>query len=409
MKKNKIAFLILLILCFPLCFFACTDKQIQLSKPYSVGYVINESDEEPQILLVTDKNPNATKYEFFISDSLGEDKTYLSYLSSDNFLDVTDIFTDQKSYSFYVRYLGTGKYTPSKPSDTKSYNANITPVTTPSLQINETTLNWFKISYASNYEIYETIKNADDSIKTEETKIATVNSSTFSYDISSRLSNESPYYKYSYTIKALGTGFYSNSQNSNQVDYIKHIKLDTPQNVNCNKSNDKVILTFNEVEYATKYKVTVNDDNSKTFETAETTYDVTSYITNYASFYFKVQAIESEAIDYEMSENSNIIEYKNQLKLSVSNLSCSRDGESIVISFTGHELASNKYTLSISYNGSEIYNDSLFTLDNNGTRKILISDNLELVSGLIKISVKANAVSEYILESDFAEIEYNII
>lgn len=392
-------------LCFPLCFFACkSDKQIQLSTPFTIGYVKNETDSGTQLLLVTDKNPNATKYEFFISDSVSDDKIYLSYIATENYLDVTNIFTDLKEYSYYVRYLGSGKYTTSKPSKIKVFAESNREVTTPSLQISGSTLNWFKIPYATSYEVYETVKNADNSVKTQETKIATLNNDTFSYDISSRLSSESPYYKYSYSIKALGSGFYTNSSNSNSVEYIQKIKLSTPQNLKVEKSSDKVMLSFNNVEYATKYLVTINDDDSKTFETTETTYDVTTYITNYASFYFKVQAVESEVIEYDESENTDNVEYKNILKLTVSNLTCSRNGESIEINFTGHELASNKYTLVIKHNNVEIYSDGSFSSGTN----LLISSNLEIESGLITISVKANHVNDYILESDYISIDYTI-
>lgn len=407
MKKNKIIFLVFLIICFPLCFFACNEKQVQLSTPYSIGYVVNDQEGSAQLLLVTDANPNATQYEFFISDSIGQNKVFLSYTSTFNFLDVTNIFTDQKEYSFYVRYIGSKKYKTSNPSETKTFNANIKEVTTPSLQLNGTNLNWFKITYATGYEIYETVKNADGSIKNTETKIATLDSSTYSYNFSSRLSSQSPYYKYSYRIKALGGGFYSNSSNSNIVEYIQNIKLETPKNLSVSKnSENKIILTYSPVTYATKYKVIVNDDLSKSFETADVSCDVTSYVTNYASFFFNVQAIESNAIEYEESNTSTNVEFQNTIKLIVSDLNCSRNGENIVISFTGHELASNGYTLSIKYSGFEIYKDASFSLDPTGSKTILIPNEINVESATVTISVKANAVSDYILESDFISINY---
>lgn len=410
--KNKIFILILLIFCFPICFFACKEKKnYVLSKPFTIGYVINENETtgKAQILLVTDKNPNTSKYEFSISDSKTEEKTYVTYYSTENYLDVTDIFTDQKQYYYFVRYIGAGKYTTSKPSEIKVFQNNATKVTTPSLQITGTTLNWFKISYATGYEIYETVKNQDDTIKVEEKKIATVDNRTFSYDISSRLNNDSPYYKYSYTVQAISSGYYTNSNKSNSMQYLNRVVLDIPRNIQVNKnSENKFILSFNAVDYATKYKVIVNASNDTSFEISENSCDVTSFITNYASYYFQVQAVESNALDYQKSNVSSAYEYKNQYTLNVSNLTCSRDGEKIIIGFNGDILASNKYTLTISQNGQVKYTDGTFDLGAGATREILIS-NLDIVNGEITISVKANAVSDYILENSPVTINFNIV
>lgn len=398
-------------LCFPLCFFACKEsKIIVLSKPFTIGYVFNENETtgDVQLLLVTDKNPNATKYEFSISDSSETEKVYVTYSSSENYLDVTNIFTDKKDYSFFVTYIGTGKYTNSKPSDVKVFHNNTTQVTTPSLQISGTNLNWFKISYATGYEIYETVKNQDNTIKTEEQLIASVDNTTFSYDISSRLDENSPYYKYSYQVKALSSGFYSNSDKSNSTEYLNQIVLQTPQNLNVTKNNEnKYILSFDAVPHATKYKVIVNKDTNTSFETTETSCDVTSFVTSYASYFFQVRATESSAISYKQSKVSGVYEYKNKYTLSVSDLTCIRDGEKIILSFVEDDLASNNYTLTIKYSGIEVYKDAMFNLEEDGTRTILIS-GLE-ITGEITISVKANSVSDYILESPEISINFNLV
>ena len=411
MKKLKLFSLILLLLSCGLCLFACKEKQpIKLMKPISIGYVVNfnEDTNENEILLVTDKNPKAYKYEFFISDTAGQDKNYVSYLSDTNYLNVSNIFEDKKVYNFYVKYIGQGRYLDSVQSNIETYTPEKETLTEPTLHIINTNLTWFRIQNATGYEVYESVSGK---ATIAEHKVATLNASTFTFDISN-LPNlndiNAPYNIYTYKVKAItNNSYYNNSNLSNGVEFIKEITLNKPSNLNVVKQDNEFTLSWGEVDYATGYEVVIN--NLTIINTSSTSLDISNYITNYAEYNFTVKANISDANKYNESEVSNKYTYTYTVKIDApTNLQAVRNGEYIDISFTEPTFKHPdklSYTLIILCDNNEIFYDCNLETS---TRQVAVSNLVGLTSNNIVISIKANAFGNYILASDSVEINFTI-
>ncbi len=422
MKKFlKVLCAICLVISCSLILFACGKESVKpkiLQTPENFGYTNNgkliESEDPNEreyeyndYLLVVEKNKNAYKYRFYITDNENyNDLTkYISFDSENNYLDVNEIFVNKKEYHFYVQYLGKGNYRNSACSTIKSFTPENEIVKTPYLQLINNKIYWTKILYADSYDIYETVTR-DNNIVTNKQKIASTNNSTFEYDITNRVTgNDAPYLKYQYEIIANAKGFYGNSNTSNKVEYIKNISLDTPSNLKVEKNNESFKLSWDSVLYATKYEVKI--PNGEIVEVSSNELDVTSYITSYAGYTFSVKAKESDVLSYNSSEFSLDYLYNNTTKLSApTNLNVTTEGEYIIVSFDDVLLASNSYTIIVTYSNNVVFTSNNFT---SGTR--LRSTDLigELTEDkTITIQIYANQVGSYIFESEKTSTDYII-
>lgn len=422
MKKFlKVLCAICLVISCSLILFACGKESVKpkiLQTPENFGYTNNgkliESEDPNEreyeyndYLLVVEKNKNAYKYRFYITDNENyNDLTkYISFDSENNYLDVNEIFVNKKEYHFYVQYLGKGNYRNSACSTIKSFTPENEIVKTPYLQLINNKIYWTKILYADSYDIYETVTR-DNNIVTNKQKIASTNNSTFEYDITNRVTgNDAPYLKYQYEIIANAKGFYGNSNTSNKVEYIKNITLDTPSNLKVEKNNESFKLSWDSVLYATKYEVKI--PNGEIVEVSSNELDVTSYITSYAGYTFSVKAKESDVKSYNSSEFSLDYLYNNTTKLSApTNLNVTTEGEYIIVSFDDVLLASNGYTIIVTYSNNVVFTSNNFT---SGTR--LRSTDLigELTEDkTITIQIYANQVGSYIFESEKTSTDYII-
>lgn len=422
MKKFlKVLCAICLVISCSLILFACGKESVKpkiLQTPENFGYTNNgkliESEDPNEreyeyndYLLVVEKNKNAYKYRFYITDNENyNDLTkYISFDSENNYLDVNEIFVNKKEYHFYVQYLGKGNYRDSACSTIKSFTPENEIVKTPYLQLINNKIYWTKILYADSYDIYETVTR-DNNIVTNKQKIASTNNSTFEYDITNRVTgNDAPYLKYQYEIIANAKGFYGNSNTSNKVEYIKNITLDAPSNLKVEKNNESFKLSWDSVLYATKYEVKI--PNGEIVEASSNELDVTSYITSYAGYTFSVKAKESDVLSYNSSEFSLDYLYNNTTKLSApTNLNVTTEGEYIIVSFDDVLLASNGYTIIVTYSNNVVFTFNNFT---SGTR--LRSTDLvgELTEDkTITIQIYANQVGSYIFESEKTSTDYII-
>lgn len=422
MKKFlKVLCAICLVISCSLILFACGKESVKpkiLQTPENFGYTNNgkliESEDPNEreyeyndYLLVVEKNKNAYKYRFYITDNENyNDLTkYISFDSENNYLDVNEIFVNKKEYHFYVQYLGKGNYRDSACSTIKSFTPENEIVKTPYLQLINNKIYWTKILYADSYDIYETVTR-DNNIVTNKQKIASTNNSTFEYDITNRVTgNDAPYLKYQYEIIANAKGFYGNSNTSNKVEYIKNITLDAPSNLKVEKNNESFKLSWDSVLYATKYEVKI--PNGEIVEVSSNELDVTSYITSYAGYPFSVKAKESDVLSYNSSEFSLDYLYNNTTKLSApTNLNVTTEGEYIIVSFDDVLLASNGYTIIVTYSNNVVFTSNNFT---SGTR--LRSTDLigELTEDkTITIQIYANQVGSYIFESEKTSTDYII-
>ncbi len=403
---------------------ACGSAPIVLSEPLTVGWT-NAGDrneetgdfENNKYMLVTDKNRYASGYEFFLTDSANYEN-YEEYVSlgivETNYLDVTSKIDRQKEYHFYVRYIGTGRYANSINSKIAVIEPEIVKVDTPYLQINETELHWFRIQNANGYEIYETIVDSENNIIQNKTKIANLNSTTYSYNFSARLlDKKAPYYKYQYQIRALASGNYSNSDFSTinkNAEYVKQITLDKAKNINIDF--DTKVLTFDKVEYCTNYEI-------KVFKTGyeKTVYSQTNSLnllnagvdfSSFETYKFTVKAKESDVIKYTAGDVSDDYEKALTTKFEApSSIAALQTGDRVTINWlkssvsTGSgDIEAQSYTVTVVIDGEQ---KSFLVSENNFltlTFEDLFSQSILSENKEIEIKVKANAISEYIKESD---------
>lgn len=401
-----------------LMFFACGNKSQVLATPVSVGIVNNDvynptTNEyiKTEILLVTDKNKYASGYKFFITNNSNFSNldNYITLTSSTNSVDITSYFNKAETYHYFVQYIGSKNYKNSEYSQTKTYTPPTESLNTPYPQLIDEQLSWFRIMNATGYEVYEKVLNSSDEVITENTKITTLNSETFTLDLTDRFADfNAPYNKYVYSVKAISSGQYNSSALSQSVTYIKHVNLSTPENLEVTTQNSKYILNWDAVDYATSYQVVVNGNTANPITTTENSLDITQYLTHYSTFSFSVKAKTSDVISYIESNYSETLTYDYTTKLlSPENLNITREGEYITITWDSVSLAET-YTLVIIYNGEERYTASSLELTNASVEIEAYLGDLTTDKN-ITVKVKANNASHYILESEFTEVNYTIL
>ena len=362
-KLIKILCVCLILLSSSLIFFACKDSwPKKLQKPTSVALVDNglqttiiitdengdevlDDDGNPleehpyvnhEYLIVTEKNTKASSYRFYITDSENYNliENYVSYETSENYLNVTTLFDSKKEYHFFVQYIGNDKYIDSEFSKTESFIPISEKISAPYVQLIDENLYWTQIINAQSYEVYEKIEDNNNNVIQNSTLISTLNATTFNFSIQNRFTNPNyPYYKYSYSVRATSRGYYYNSDLSNKVQYIKEITLATPINLEVEKTiEDRYILSWDESPYCTEYEVKLNNNVITT--TNSESLDVTNYLTTYATYTFAVKPKNSQAISFNEGSYSEDYNYNYTTKLDApTSLEITTMGEYINISF----------------------------------------------------------------------------
>ncbi len=403
-----------LIISASLIFFACKGKDLVLQTPSRIGLVNNEiydaeTDEyKDNYMLVTVENKNALKYRFFITSSADYQNldNYISIDSDKNYVEINDYFYNKldtlKVYHYFVQYIAKKNYKNSGYSKIQTFTPEKKVLSAPYIQMKENKIFWTKVTNSEKYEISETIyKKTDEGFEVEKVNKIEVLKNIFEYDFSKRV--DSPYKKYSYKVKAIGTGFYANSQESNEETYVKKITLQTPKNL---KITDKV-LSFDEVEYASSYSLFVDGTFVKNFEGESV--DISEYLNEYKNYTFSVQATLSDVLDFEKSDKSDSLTFAHKTKLDAPTFSSEsdlRDGQYLKISFTGVQLAT-KYEISIFYNGNSIFNTTTEVTN----VEILISqlfDNLTENKD-ITIKIKSQNGNQFVEDSDYAVLNYTLV
>ena len=430
MKKIlKIVCCLIFLISGSLMVFACKTDPIILQTPQNVGWT-NAGDrnaetgefENDKFLLITEQNPYADSYKFYLTDNNNyESAKYAELTSKQNYVDVTSYIDRNKKYYFYVQYIGKGRYKNSDFSEIVTLEPERRQLASPYLQMIDTTIFWGNVQNASRYEVYETIT---DSIGTEIQKaklISTLNYTLQSYDFSERVKGESaPYRKFYYQVKAIGEGYFDNSNLSLKSEaYVKSIKLGTPTNLKVDFNTN--ILSFNKIDYASKYQIKVNRAGYEKiiYSTAENVNLAENGVdtTKFDAYSFVVKAVESGVIDFAESEKSETLYQNHTTNFEApTNLTCVPTGKQLLISWDStkvlegeSEIFAESYTLEIVWNlGRRIVSTNITNTQFN------IPDYSEIVGDIsenktITIKVKANKKGEYIFNSNFAELEHTIV
>lgn len=436
MKKIlKVVCCLIFLISGSLIVFACKNDAILLQKPITLSFV-NAGDRDEttgetinnKFLLVTDKNRYASGYKFFLTDNQDYEnrENYIALkVVQENFVNVTNLIDRQKQYHFFVQYIGSKRYKDSEFSDIKTIEPEKTQVSTPTLQMIDTKLFWFRIQNATGYEIYETKLDKNDNILSK-TKIADVGENVFEFDFSSRLENKNaPYYKFSYQIKAKASGNYltsSLSEIKDNLTYIKKVNLETPKNLIFNFETKT--LTFDAVDYVTKYSIKVNKTGyEKIIKASNNSIDLEASgvdFSDHTTYSFSVTSVDSDVVEFISSKESDTLKKDYTTNFSKpENIQVSHDVNGLIISFdksevvdAGSYVEAQSYCLIIGYDSvQEEFVIPRSKID--GTTKLTLSvkfkldifKNLtdeEINNKEITIKIKAQNLNQYILESEFS-------
>lgn len=267
-RTKKIAMFAILFfgLVFSPLFFACANLEIVLNKPTSFDYQINE--DTGRELIVVEANKFASSYLFGIGTSYdGENvNNFLTYevpakttvvhdgeeiQISQNYLDVTNIFKNNKTYYFYVQYKGNGIYKDSEISKVKSVTIT-SKLDTPRLSYASGKLSWSNVNNAVSYTVYATTDSwrevVNDNVKALEFDV----SNYVSQKVANGLDSEIQFFVYANTNQN-----YIRSSDSNKVTYSAHLLLQTPANFAVKKTAEA--LTWSPVPNAESYTIKVNN------------------------------------------------------------------------------------------------------------------------------------------------------
>ena len=324
MKRSKILFCIFLLIgiIFIPFFAGCSvGDKVRLVAPSSVEYQIDK-DTGFQIIYVK-RSAYASKYLFAISETETDNlNDFIKYEvpaktetgQDHNYLDVTNIFKNAKTYYFYAQYIGEDRYITSSVSKVSSvdiYNK----LDTPTLNILDTTLNWTEIENVKEYAIYSSY----GSVKT---RVATTTETTYNVanfineKIASGLNEE-----ISFSIYAIGEGNYITSAESNFVTFDYYLQLETPSNLEFISGGNKKYLQWNAVRNCDNYTIKINyiediilNQNDLTKSGNLLKYEVTSYVEDLGDYVFSVKA--NNTGNYIESGYSNEVTYTHTQKLS---------------------------------------------------------------------------------------------
>ena len=134
MKKGKLVnfFVVLIGILFIPFFVGCTNlHKIELNQPSQIEFACDENGSQ---IIYVPQNPFASGYLFGISETESTNlDDFVRYTNpaknqkgvAQNFLDVTNLFSNNKTYNYYAEYLGDGKYSNSKPTAIKNITITV--------------------------------------------------------------------------------------------------------------------------------------------------------------------------------------------------------------------------------------------------------------------------------------------
>lgn len=368
--KNKVRiFLCLLViaLCVPFLH-ACGNEPAKLNAPIFVNIQVDEAHR----YIIADNNKKATEFEFYLYDGVDWEnrENYLMYSSDKFYLDVTSRMNKPKTYYFFARYIGTGKFLDSDYSEIYSYNS-LEQLEDPVLYLSNTNLTWTTVNNVLKYEIY-----ANDTLFAETTNTE--------YDFGSEVS-ELALRPYNFSVMAVGGGNFVNSQKSNEIEFKDHLILKQPTELSITNNS----LHWTGDQNASSYEIISN-----AFEVSQTTtntyLDLANSIQEVGTYYFTVQALSDTF--FTSSDLSSTYEYAVKKQLAVpSNFQYNFNGNNIIISWDN---VPNCSSYSVLVN-DELIND--FVIVNQITIDY-VERNIDLKNASIK--VKSNQSGQYYLESN---------
>ena len=191
--------------------------------------------------------PNASSYTLYVDGS-----SYQTLISTTS-ADLSSLSLGE--HSIQVRAIGSGYYTDSELSTAITYT-KYQQLSAPVISLNVSTLSWSAISNASSYTLYV------------DGDVAQTGITSLTFDLST-LTSLSPT-AHTVQLKAIGSGYYTDSNFSNSVSYSPMSQLATPQNVSVSGTS----ATFDEVQNATSYEFIADGTTSIGTYTVPSGYNV---------------------------------------------------------------------------------------------------------------------------------------
>ena len=388
MKKRKVLFCFILLfgIIFIPFFSGCQkDDKIELNAPVSVNFDRNE-DTEKQIIY-TQSNPFASSYLFGISENENaEIDDYIKYRTENNYLDVTDIFVNAKTYYFYAQYIGTDKYLSSKISPIETYTVQYK-LDTPNITLDGTIISWLAVPNADSYSIYSKVRNNIEIINSTSNTTFDIAS-----DVNKKITQENVEESISYFIVATSQGNYLRSTQSNIVTYSAFLQLEAPSNVQFVASGANKFLQWKEVEHCDNYIIRINYTNEISISSSQCTknglnlkYDLANYLEEHGlgDYAFCIKANNTN--NYLASTYSNEVYYTYTKQLETpSNVVITDQNPNVLITWSEVENA-NQYELYY----SDITNNyalKKFVVNNGGVEGIITTNSIVITYEQLNIN-----------------------
>ena len=212
--------------------------------------------------------PNASSYTLYVDGS-----SYQTLISTTS-ADLSSLSLGE--HSIQVRAIGSGYYTDSELSTAVTYT-KYQQLSAPVISLSTSTLSWSAVSNASSYTLYV------------DSAVAQTGITSLTFDLST-LTSLSPT-AHTIQLKAIGSGYYTDSVLSNSVSYTPAPQLSAPQNVSVSGTS----ATFDEVQNATSYEFIADGT------TSIGTYALPSYtiiLTNNSSVCPQLNYANDSGVDY---------------------------------------------------------------------------------------------------------------
>lgn len=311
----------------------------------------------------------------------------ISYTIEENYLDISEILTQAKQYLIYIKAIDS-TYSYMDSENSIFYYINYQKLDTVIItEIEESKSGYLlKFEYVDNAVYYDLYVDGE--------KVASITNNSYNLLTHFTANGE-------YTIEVLAVSvensYYLDSDKSEAVVINHIVQLADISNITINI--DDLNLSFDKVEYAINYKITVD---TNTFYTVENeNIDLTEYITQAKQYTITIQALSDDdefIIDGEIA----IYEFKNYVQFeTITDLEIVGEDGVYELSFTAVENAES-YTVYIQYSESVNIIEKIININ------ILdISEYLQQAGDYL-ITVKVNETG-YFIESEISEAyEMNI-
>lgn len=299
MKKSKLVnfFVVLIGILFIPFFVGCTNlHKIELNQPSQIEFACDENGSQ---IIYVPQNPFASGYLFGISETESTNlDDFVRYTNpaknqkgvAQNFLDVTNLFSNNKTYYYYAEYLGDGKYSNSKPTAIKNITIT-TKLDAPELSVSDTSLSWTKVDNADYYTVYA---NTGYSKLTALDKITSTH-----FDFSNYIDNlvrNGLSSKVKFTVCAGSNGNYLKSSESNAIEYFEYLKLQAPQSLSLEGEGKNKTISWSKALHCNSYTLQINlsqtvvvDQTNWTLDGSKIKFDVSNYYVNLGKYSFRVK------------------------------------------------------------------------------------------------------------------------